>query len=67
MARGSARQQLEIQLARDLVRALVACKDVPSQELAAAIVEAMHQERPEMLQELNRAMHEHDRAGWSLP
>ena len=51
--------QLQIQLARDLVRALVACKDVPGQELAAAVVEAMHQERPEMLQELNRAMHEH--------
>jgi predicted transcriptional regulator len=48
--------QLEMQLARDLVEALVACDEVQSQELAAAIVEALRRKRPQLLQELKRAL-----------
>ncbi len=52
--------QLEMQLAHDLVKALVACDAVQSQELAAAIVEAVRLERPQLLQELKRALGEAD-------
>jgi predicted transcriptional regulator len=52
--------QLELQLAHDLVKALVACDAVQTQELAAAIVEAIRSERPQLLQELKRALHEAD-------
>jgi predicted transcriptional regulator len=48
--------QLELQLVRDLVQALLACKEVHDEELAAAIVNAMRQERPELLRQLRRAM-----------
>jgi len=48
--------QLELQLARDLVKALTRCTDTASDQLAAAIVEVMHGELPELLQELKRAI-----------
>ena len=52
--------QLEMQLAHDLVRALVSCDGIQNQDLAAAMVEAMRRERPQLLQELKQALHQDD-------
>ena len=48
--------QLELQLARDLARALMGCDHVQPHELATTIVETMRVERPQLWQELKRAL-----------
>jgi predicted transcriptional regulator len=48
--------QLELQFARDLLRALTRCMEIASDQLAAATVDVLHRQRPELLQELRRAI-----------
>jgi predicted transcriptional regulator len=52
--------QVEVQLARDLVPALIACRFTPVQAIVHVVVETIERDYPELLRELQQALKERE-------